>query len=116
MVRASRLLQILPYLVGILISGILLVGLQISSETAALADAQQSFYQDPIDVEVFWLQGKACVILPPDSYIASCSYVSLVPVMLALTVALVVVLVVYGLLRKRVNLLPNKLIPSAPNS
>jgi hypothetical protein len=115
MVRASRLLQILPYVVGVLVCGILLVGLQISSETATLADAQQAFYQDPIDVEVFWLQGKACVILPPDSYIASCSYVTLVPVMLALTVALIAVLVVYGLLRKRVNLLPNKRAPVIPS-
>lgn len=106
MVQASRLLRVLPYVVGILISGILLVGLQISSETAALFDSQQAVYQDPIDVQVFWFQGKACVLLPPDSYVASCMYVSLIPVMLVLTVLLVVVLAVYALLRKRVNLLP----------
>ena len=108
MVQARRLLQVLPYVAGSLLAGMFLVGTEISSENAALADAQQVYYQDPIDVQVFWLQGKACVILPPDSYIAKCTYVSLVPVMLALTVLLVIVLVVYGLLRKRVNLLPAK--------
>ena len=108
MVRASRLLRVLPYLAGILLASILLVGTEISSETAALADAQQALYQDPIDVQVFWLQGKACVILPPDAYIAKCTYVTLVPVMLTLTLMFVIVLVIYGLLRKRVNLLPTK--------
>lgn len=106
MVRASKLLRVIPYVVGIIISAILLVGLQISSETEALFDSQQAIYQDPIDVQVFWFQGKACVLLPPDNYIASCAYVPLVPVMFALTVTLVGVLVVYAVLRKRVNLLP----------
>jgi hypothetical protein len=108
MVRASRLLKVLPYVVGILLVCIFLIGTEISSETAALADAQQPFYAYPIDVQVFWLQGKACVILPPDGYIANCSYVPLIPVMLGLTVMMVVVLIIYGLLRKRVNLLPVK--------
>jgi hypothetical protein len=108
MVRARSLLRVLPYLAAILVTSIFLVGTAISSESAALADAQQAFYQYPIDVQVFWLQGKACVILPPDSYIATCSYVPLVPVMIALTLLLVVVLAVYALLRKRVNLLPAK--------
>jgi len=88
--------------------GIFLVGLEISSETAALADSQQAFYEYPIDVQVFWLQGKACVILPPDGYISTCSFVPLIPVMVALTLMFVAVLVVLGLLRKRVNLLPTK--------
>jgi hypothetical protein len=108
MVRASSLLRVLPYLVGGLLAGILLVGLEISSETASLADTQQAMYTYPIDVQVFWLQGKACVILPPDGYVANCTYVELVPLMLALTVLFVIVIVIYGLLRKRVNLLPHK--------
>jgi hypothetical protein len=108
MVRASRLLKVLPYLVGILLTCVFLVGTEISSETAALADAQQAFYAYPIDVQVFWLQGKACVILPPDGHIANCSYVPLIPVMLGLTFMMVIVLVIYGLLRKRVNLLTVK--------
>jgi len=89
-------------------AGVLLVGNAISSETAALADAQQAFYPYPIDVQVFWLQGKACVVLPPDSFIANCSYVLLIPLMHALTIMLLIVLGVYALLRKRVNLLPAK--------
>jgi hypothetical protein len=115
MVRASTLLKVLPYLVGILLVCIFLVGTEISSETAALADAQQAFYAYPIDVQVFWLQGKACVILPPDSYIAQCSYVPLISLMLGLTFMMVIVLVIYGLLRKRVNLLPVKRAHHAPN-
>jgi hypothetical protein len=108
MIRASSLLRILPYLAGILMAGLFLVGTEVSSETTAMADAQQAFYQYPIDVQVFWLQGKACVILPPNSYIANCSYVPLIPLMHALTIMLLIVLGVYGLLRKRVNLLPKK--------
>jgi hypothetical protein len=108
MVRASRLLKILPYVAGILMAAVFFVGMEISSETAAIADAQQTLYQDPADVQVFWLQGKACTILPPDSYIANCSYVPLIPVMLGLTIALLAILCVYGLLRKRVNVLPTK--------
>ncbi|HXZ90568.1 MAG TPA: hypothetical protein VEG61_05855 [Candidatus Dormibacteraeota bacterium] len=108
MVRASRLLRTLPYMAGVLMTGVFLVGLQISTQTAAIADAQQAFYQYPIDVQVFWLQGKACVILPPDSYVAKCSYVPFIPLMHALTIMLLIVLGVYGLLRKRVNLLPTE--------
>jgi hypothetical protein len=107
-VRASRLLRVLPYLAGILFVGVLAIGLEISSETASLADAQQALYADPIDVQVFWLQGKACVILPPDGYIAKCNNLPLTTVMLTLTSLMVVVLVIYGLLRKRVNLLPKQ--------
>lgn len=108
MVRASRLLRILPYVAGVLMMGVFLVGVEISSETAALADAQQAFYPYPIDVQVFWLQGKACVVLPPDNYVTNCSYVLLVPIMHALTIMLLIVLGIYALLRKRVNLLPTK--------
>jgi hypothetical protein len=106
MVRASRLLKVMPYIVSILIVSIFLIGLEISSETASLADYQQQYYTYPIDVQVFWLQGRACVLLPPDNYIANCSYVTLIPLMLALTALMVIVLVVYALLRKRVKPLP----------
>jgi len=108
MIRASTLLKILPYVAGVLMSGLFLVGTEISSETAAMADAQQAFYQYPIDIQVFWLQGKACVILPPDNYVANCSYVPLIPIMHALTIMLAIVLALYALLRKRVNLVPKK--------
>ena len=106
MVRASRLLRVLPFVAGILMVSVFLVGFEISSETAALADAQQAFYPYPIDVQVFWFQSRACVILPPDNYVANCSYVTLAPLMHVLTIMLLVVLGVYGILRKRVKLLP----------
>ena len=108
MVRASRLLRVLPYVASILMISVFLVGVEISSETAALADAQQALYPYPIDVQVFWLAGKACVILPPDNYVANCSYVQLIPLMHVLTIILLVVLGVYAVLRKRINLLPPK--------
>ncbi len=108
MVRAKTLLRVLPYVAGILFVGIFLIGIEISSETAALADAQQAFYVDTVDVQVFWFQGKACVILPPDGAIGNCINVPLVSVMVALTVLMAAVIVVYGLIRKRVNLLQKK--------
>jgi hypothetical protein len=111
MVTARTLLRVLPYLVGIIMVSIFLVGTEISSETASLADTQQAFYTFPIDVQVFWLQGKACVILPPDGYIANCTYVPLIPLMVALTLVMIMLIGIYGLLRKRVNLLPTKRTP-----
>ena len=116
MVRARTLLRVLPYVVGILFVGVFLIGLEISSETAALADAQPVFYVDTVDVQVFWFQGKACVILPPDGYIGNCIYLPLISVMLGLTILMAAVIVVYGLLRKRVNLLQKKRVRfSAPD-
>ena len=116
MVRARTLLRVLPYVVGILFVGVFLIGLEISSETAALADAQPVFYVDTVDVQVFWFQGKACVILPPDGSIGNCIYLPLISVMLGLTILMAAVIVVYGLLRKRVNLLQKKRVRfSAPD-
>ncbi len=65
-------------------------------------------YLDTVDVQVFWFQSKACVILPPDGSIGNCIYLPLVSVMVGLTILMVAVIVVYGLLRKRVNLLQEK--------
>ena len=103
MVRASKLLKILPYIASVLLVSIFLIGLEISSETASLADTQQAYYTYPIDVQVFWLQGQACVLLPPDNYVAKCTYVQIIPLMHALTIVLVIVLAAYALLRKRVK-------------
>ena len=108
MVRARTLLRVLPYLIAVLMISVFLVGTEISSETAAIADEQQALYAYPIDVQVFWLQQKACLVLPPDSYIAKCSNLPLVPVMFVLTVMMIIVLVVYGMLRKRLTLLPSE--------
>jgi ABC-type Co2+ transport system permease subunit len=108
MVRARTLLRVLPYIVGILFVGIFLIGIEISFETAALADAQPVLFVDTVDVQVFWFQAKACVILPPDGSIGNCISVPLTNVMLGLTILMIAVMVVYGLLRKRVNLLQEK--------
>jgi len=108
MVRTRTLLRVLPYIIGILFVSIFLIGMEISSETEALADAQQVFYVDTVDVQMFWFQGKACAILPADGSIGSCVYLPLTSVMLGLTILMVAVMVVYGLLRKRVNLLQKK--------
>ena len=106
--RAKTLLRILPYLAGLLFAGMALASYEISGETAAMFDAQPGSLTDSVDVQVFWLQGKACVIQLPDGYVSNCAYLPAINVMLALTAMLVAVLVVYGLLRKRVNLLPTK--------
>ena len=108
MVRARTLLRVLPYVVGILFVSVFLIGMEISSETAALADAQQVFYVDTVDVQVFWFQERACAILPPDGSIGNCIYIPLISVMLGLTILMIAVIIVYGLLRKRVNLLQEK--------
>ncbi len=108
MVRARTLLRVLPYVFGILFVGVFLIGIEISFETQALADAQPAPYADMIDVQVFWFQEKACVILPPDGSIGNCIYIPLISVMLGLTILMIAVAVVYGLLRKRVNLLQEK--------
>jgi uncharacterized membrane protein YdbT with pleckstrin-like domain len=107
MVRASRLLRILPYVAGILFAAVAAVGFEISSEAASLISAQQeALYGDAVDVQVFWFQGKACEILPPDGYITNCKYLPMTGVMVVLSILMVGVFVMYGLLRKRVNLLP----------
>jgi ABC-type Co2+ transport system permease subunit len=108
MVRARTLLRVLPYIFGILFVGVFLIGIQISFETQALADAQPAPYLDMVDVQVFWFQEKACVILPPDGSIGNCIYIPLISVMLGLTILMIAVIIVYGLLRKRVNLLQEK--------
>jgi ABC-type Co2+ transport system permease subunit len=108
MVRARTLLRVLPYIFGILFVSVFLIGIEISFETEALADAQPAVFVDTVDVQVFWFQSKACVILPPDGSIGNCIYLPLVNVMLGLTILMVAVIVVYGLLRKRVNLLQKK--------
>jgi Ni,Fe-hydrogenase I cytochrome b subunit len=108
MVRARTLLRVLPYIVGILFVSVFLIGIEISFETEALADAQPAVFVDTVDVQVFWFQGKACVILPPDGAIGNCIYLPLTSVMLSLTILMVAVIIVYGLLRKRVNLLQEK--------
>jgi hypothetical protein len=108
MVRTKTLLRFLPYLAGIIFAGLALAGYAVSAETAAMFDAQPGALTDSVDIQVLWLQGKACVIQLPDGYVSNCTYIPMINVMLALTVLLVAVLVVYGLLRKRVNLLPKE--------
>jgi len=108
MVRARTLLRVLPYVFAILFVSVFLIGIEISFETQALADAQPAPYADIVDVQVFWFLEKACVILPPDGSIGNCIYIPLISVMLALTVLMIAVIIVYGLLRKRVNLFQEK--------
>jgi len=110
-VRTKTLLRSLPYIAGILFAALALASFEISNETASMFDAQPGALTDSVDVQVFWLQGKACVVQEPGtvfSYVSSCSYLPMINVMLALTILLVAVLVLYGLLRKRVTLLPTK--------
>ncbi|HUK28075.1 MAG TPA: hypothetical protein VLV31_06600 [Candidatus Acidoferrales bacterium] len=110
--RTKTLLRILPYLAGLLFAGMALAGYEISAETAAMFDAQPGSLTDSVDIQVLWFQGKACVVQLPDNYFSNCTYLPAINVMLALTVLLIALLVIYGLLRKRVNLLPTKRPPT----
>jgi hypothetical protein len=108
MVQTKTLLKLLPYLAGVIFAAFALAGFEVSAETAALFDAQPSAIQETADVQVYWFQSKACVVVPPDGYVTNCTYLPIVNVMIALTILFVAVLVLYGLLRKRVNLIPTR--------
>ena len=108
MVRTKTLLRLLPYFAGIIFAALALASFEVSTETAAIFDAQPGALTESVDVQVFWLQGQACVIQQPDGYVSKCTYLPIINVMLALTILLIGILVLYGLLRKRVNLLPKK--------
>jgi len=112
MVQTKTLLKLLPYLAGLIFAAFALVGFEVSAETAALFDAQPAAIQETADVQVLWFQSKACVVVPPDGYVANCTYLPIINAMLAITILLVAVLVIYGLLRKRVNLIPTKSKPT----
>jgi len=66
-----------------------------------MENAGLSLYHDPVDVQVFWFQSKACMILPPDNYQSNCTHVSGVGVITILTILLMAVIIAYMILRRK---------------
>jgi hypothetical protein len=97
-------LRTLPYIAGITFAGIVVAGLAVSSDTEEMADTGYQLYHDTVDVHVYWLESKACVVLPPDGYQANCTYLGSITVMLVLTVLLIVVVAAYMVLRRNSSL------------
>ena len=86
---------------GVIFIGMWIAAMDISSELTMMTDTGFNLYHDPIDVEVFWLQSRACMILPPDGYLANCVYIGSIRAITALTVLLIIVLLGYMILRRR---------------
>lgn len=99
--RLANQMRILRYLASALFCGVALVGLGVSSDTSALQDAGLVQFLEPANVTVNWLESKACLALPPDNYLTNCTYFASIRALEALTALLLVVLVAYGVLRRR---------------
>ena len=102
MVNRSKIaLKILPYIAGVLFLGMWIAAMDVSSELSMMTDTGFNLYHDSIDTQVFWLQSKACMVLPPDGYLTNCEYVASITAIPVLTALLLIVLVLYAILRKR---------------
>lgn len=102
MVNRSKIaLKILPYIAGVLFLGMWIAAMDVSSELSMMTDAGFNLYHDQIDTQVFWLQSRACMVLPPDGYLTNCVYVASITVIPVLTSLLLIVLGLYAVLRKR---------------
>ncbi|HKM77913.1 MAG TPA: hypothetical protein VJZ03_02455 [Candidatus Bathyarchaeia archaeon] len=101
MIRTKTVLKILPYVAGALFAGMWAAAFEVSSELSVMENAGLSLYHDPVDVQVFWFQSKACMILPPDNYQSNCTQVSGVGVITILTILLMAVIIAYMILRRK---------------
>ena len=97
-------LKVLPYIAGVIFLGMWIAAMDVSSELSMMTDIGFNLYHDQIDVQVFWLQSKACMVLPPDGYITNCIYIASINVIPVLTTLLLVVLVLFAILRRRERL------------
>ena len=102
MVNRSKIaLKVLPYIAGVIFIGMWIAAMDVSSELSMMTDTGFNLYHDPIDVQVFWLQSRACMALPPDGYLTNCVYVASISVIPALTVLLLIVIAAFAILRRR---------------
>jgi hypothetical protein len=101
LVAVKIALKVLPYVAGALFVTMWAVGMQVSSELAAIEDSGLSLYHDPVNVQVYWLQSKACIILPPNNYLSKCTYVPGIGQITILTVLLAAVLLAYAIIRRK---------------
>ena len=102
MVNRSKIaLKILPYIAGVIFLGMWIAAMDVSSELSMMTDSGFNIYHDQIDVQVFWLQSRACMVLPPDGYLTNCVYVASISAIPVLTVLLLAVLAMFAILRRR---------------
>jgi hypothetical protein len=102
MVNRSKIaLKVLPYVAGLIFLGMSIAAMDVSSELSIMADTGLNLYHDQVDVQVLWLQSRACMVLPPDGYVTNCVYVASISAIPALTGLLLVVLIVFALLRRQ---------------
>ena len=102
MVNRSKIaLKILPYIAGVIFLGMWIAAMDVSSELSMMTDAGFNIYHDQIDIQVFWLQSRACMVLPPDGFLTNCVYVASISAIPVLTTLLLVVLTVFAILRRR---------------
>ena len=102
MVNRSKIaLKILPYIAGVIFLGMWIAAMDVSSELSMMTDSGFNIYHDQIDVQVFWLQSRACMVLPPDGYVTNCVYVASISAIPVLTALLLAVLTVFAILRRR---------------
>lgn len=102
MVNRSKIaLKVLPYIAGVIFLGMWIAAMDISSELSMMSDAGFNLYHDQIDVQVFWFQSRACMVLPPDGYLTNCMYISSISFVPVLTVLLLVVLALFAIVRRR---------------
>jgi len=102
MVNRSKIaLKILPYIAGVIFLGMWIAAMDVSSELSMMTDSGFNIYHDQIDVQVFWLQSRACMVLPPDGYLTNCVYVASISAIPVLTALLLAVLTVFAILRRR---------------
>jgi len=99
--RLANEIRILRYTASALFCGVALAGLGVSSDTSALQDAGLVQFLEPANVQVSWVDSQACLALPPDGYLANCTYLASIRVLEVLTILLVAVLVAYAVLRRR---------------
>ena len=102
MVNWSRIaLKALPYIAGVIFIAMWIAAMNVSSELSMMTGTGLNLYHDQIDVQVFWLQSRACIVLPPDGYLTNCVHVASISVIPALTALLLIVLAVFAVLRRR---------------
>lgn len=112
--RPKIALKIVPYIAGIVFAGMWVTAIHLSSEISSLQNTGFNLYHDPVDVQIFWFESKACMVLPPDSYLANCVYIRSIGVISVLTISLLVVLFTYMVLRRHVRI--ENLIAKQPRS
>lgn len=99
--RTKLTLKTLSYLAGVIFAAILATSLWVSSDVSLMEDTAYQLYHDTVDVHVYWFESKACIALPPDGYLANCTYLSSIRIMTALAVLLIIVLVAYAVERRK---------------